>query len=112
MRRRPNGSATWPGRLAPYDVYLVDLRSPRETNDALEELQAKGLSVLLDDRDVSPGVKFTDADLIGCLLRITVSKRSLERGGVELVCRASQTEAIYSITTVAAEAATLKDKFM
>jgi prolyl-tRNA synthetase len=107
-----DGVATWPGRLAPYDVYLVELRSPRETNDALEWLQAKGLSVLLDDRDVSPGVKFTDADLIGCLLRITVSKRSLERGGVELVCRAGQTEAIYSITTVAAEAATLKDKFM
>ncbi len=106
------GVANWPGRLAPYDVYLVDLRSPQATNEVLEELQAKGLSVLLDDREVSPGVKFTDSDLFGCLFRITVSKRSLERGGVELVCRAGQIETIYSLATVAAEAAALKNKFM
>jgi prolyl-tRNA synthetase len=107
-----DGFTSWPGRLAPYDVYLVDLRSPHEANEVLEGLRAQGLSVLLDDRDVSPGVKFTDADLIGCLMRITVSKRSLERGGVELVCPAGQTEAIYPISAVALEAATLKNKIM
>lgn len=107
-----DGVTTWPGRLAPFDVYLVDLHSSHEANEVLEELRAQGLSVLLDDRDVSPGVKFTDADLVGCLIRITVSKRSMRQGGVELVCQAGQTEAIYPISAVASEALTLKNKFM
>ncbi len=47
-------------------------------------MQAAGLEVLYDDREESPGVKFNDADLIGIPLRLTVSKRTLENGTVEL----------------------------
>jgi prolyl-tRNA synthetase len=107
-----DGVAHWPARLAPYDVYLVDLRSPQETQEVYEALTRQDLSVLLDDRDASPGVKFTDADLIGCFTRITVSKRNLEKGGVELVCDAAQKQVVLPIDAVGAEAAALKNKFM
>ncbi len=107
-----DGVVHWPARLAPYDVYLVDLRSPQETQEVYETLTQQGLSVLLDDRDVSPGVKFTDADLIGCFLRVTVSKRNLERGGVELVCETDQKQVVLPFEIVGAEAAALKHKVM
>jgi prolyl-tRNA synthetase len=74
----------WPPSLAPFDVHLVDLKCPTEALNAYNELEAGGLSVLHDDRDASAGVKFADADLIGCPLRATVSRRSLDRGGIEL----------------------------
>ena len=84
----------WPRELAPYDVHIVVLQADRgdvrEVADRLyEELQSKGLSVLLDDREETPGVKFNDADLLGMPLRITVSPRNLENGSLELKARAA-----------------------
>lgn len=81
---------TWPVSIAPFSVHLVLLHGkqnllPQETADGLyAQLTAAGLDVLYDDREESPGVKFNDADLIGIPLRITVSARSLEAGGVEM----------------------------
>ena len=80
----------WPGRVAPFDVHIVEIRCSEEAIAVSRELEAAGLSVLFDDRKVSPGVKFTDADLIGCPLRITVSQRSLRNGGVELSFRGKE----------------------
>lgn len=80
----------WPARVAPYDVHIVEIRCSEEAVVVSRELEATGLSVLFDDRKVSPGVKFTDADLIGCPLRITVSRRSLKNGGVELSIRGKE----------------------
>lgn len=81
----------WPPALAPFDVHLVSLaRSEEEQSVAdtvYDELQSAGLTVLYDDRDERAGVKFTDADLVGCPARVTVSRRSLESGGVELKAR-------------------------
>jgi prolyl-tRNA synthetase len=80
----------WPASIAPFHVHLVLLakKAPQavETADRLyAELTAAGIEVLYDDREEpSPGVKFNDADLLGLPLRITVSARSLEQGGVEL----------------------------
>ncbi len=79
----------WPISVAPYDVHLVTLPKDGEevvqTGDRLyDALQAAGLDVLYDDREESPGVKFTDADLIGIPLRITIGQRALDKGGVEL----------------------------
>ena len=82
---------TWPVSIAPYQVHLVSLRGGEDEAQALyEELQQAGLDVLFDDRDERPGVKFNDADLIGIPLRLTVSKRSLEAGGVEFKCRSCE----------------------
>jgi prolyl-tRNA synthetase len=81
----------WPPALAPFDVHLVSLaRSEEEqavADTVYDELQSAGLTVLYDDRDERAGVKFTDADLVGCPARVTVSRRSLEAGGVELKAR-------------------------
>ncbi|HEX4930785.1 MAG TPA: His/Gly/Thr/Pro-type tRNA ligase C-terminal domain-containing protein, partial [Gaiellaceae bacterium] len=55
-------------------------------------LSEEGLDVLLDDRELRPGEKFADADLIGCPLRVTVGKKTLEDGAVDLRDRASGDE--------------------
>ncbi|MEP6775723.1 MAG: YbaK/EbsC family protein [Chloroflexota bacterium] len=81
----------WPITVAPFEVELMSLGKAgessevQETADSLyEKLGKAGVDVLYDDREATPGVKFADADLIGVPLRVTVSRRSLERGGVEL----------------------------
>jgi prolyl-tRNA synthetase len=55
-----------------------------------DKLGQLGVEVLYDDRDESAGVKFNDADLLGMPIRVTVSKRSLEAGGVEVKLRAGE----------------------
>ncbi|WP_420628321.1 aminoacyl--tRNA ligase-related protein [Candidatus Leptofilum sp.] len=88
----------WPVAIAPYQVHLLALRGGVETAVALHQnLRQAGVEVLFDDRDVRPGVKFNDADLIGLPLRLTVSQRSLTAGGVEVK------ERIGSETAVVAE---------
>lgn len=82
----------WPMTIAPWQVHLCALRvdnpEVKETADKLyEELKKLGVEVIYDDRNVSAGIMFSDADLIGVPLRMIVSPRSLERGAVELVTR-------------------------
>ena len=78
----------WPITVAPYQVHLLTLKGGEEAADSLyTTLKSNGIEVLYDDRDESPGVKFNDADLIGIPIRLTVSKRSLQQGGVELKFR-------------------------
>jgi prolyl-tRNA synthetase len=81
----------WPPALAPYDVYLltlgIDDEVRQQADDAYVELQEAGYEVLYDDRNVSAGVKFNDGDMIGCPVRVTASKRSVEAGGYELKVR-------------------------
>jgi prolyl-tRNA synthetase len=78
----------WPASVAPYSVHLVALKGGTEEADSLyADLEAAGLDVLYDDRAESPGVMFNDADLLGLPIRLTVSKRSLEAGGVETKLR-------------------------
>ncbi len=98
---------TWPITVAAYPVHLVGLFSgPEEIRDTVEELykrlQAEGIEVLFDDRDEHAGVKFKDADLIGLPLRLTVSERSLQGGGVELKRRDSQERVIIALEEVIA----------
>ncbi len=77
-----------PISVAPFEVNLVQLAKKEETKQKAEalyqELQQASIEVLFDDRDAAAGVKFTDADLRGIPLRITISDKSLEKGGVEL----------------------------
>lgn len=82
----------WPPEVAPYDVHIVALNLDQapvaEALAALEAALAEaGLSALIDDRDESAGIKFKDADLLGLPVRVTVSPRALEKGGVELRAR-------------------------
>ena len=84
----------FPTPIAPYDVHLVGLNTNvpdvAEFADSLyDELNQAGLSVLYDDRNESPGVKFNDADLIGLPVRVVVSRRNLGQGVVEIKKRNS-----------------------
>ena len=86
---------SWPRSIAPFDVELVTLgkegEEARTVADRLYgELAAEGLDVLYDDRQASPGEKFADAELLGCPLRLTVGKRSLDSGEVEAQIRRGQ----------------------
>jgi prolyl-tRNA synthetase len=79
----------WPAEIAPYDVHVVVLGwdSPELVQigeEVAEALSAEGLDVLLDDRELRPGEKFADADLIGCPVRVTVGKKTLEDGAVDV----------------------------
>ena len=82
----------WPISIAPWQVHLcairVDNPEVKETADKIyEELKKLGVEVVYDDRNVSAGVMFSDADLIGVPVRMIVSPRTLERGAVELCAR-------------------------
>ncbi len=83
----------WPRSIAPYDAHVVALPGAEEiAAQAAEALSAAGLDVLLDDRDQRAGEKFADADLIGCPIRVTAGKRSLEDGKVDVRDRATGDE--------------------
>jgi prolyl-tRNA synthetase len=80
---------TLPKSAAPFDVYLMHIPGKQmdtraKANEIYNELQAAGIRVLFDDRDERAGVKFNDADLIGCPLRVTVGEKALQNGMVEL----------------------------
>ncbi len=69
----------WPQGLAPYQVHLISLRGGEESAQALyTTLLENNIEVLWDDRDESPGRKFTDADLLGCPVRLVISARTGE----------------------------------
>jgi prolyl-tRNA synthetase len=83
----------WPAALAPYDVHIVALPGVEEQADeAARVLSDSGADVLLDDRDRRAGEKFADADLIGLPRRVTVGKKTLEDGKVDLRDRATGDE--------------------
>src|SRR6266540_2904316 len=78
----------WPRSIAPWDVHLVGLGKERDDVTAAAdrlytELTEGGVEVLYDDRDAGPGEKLTDAELLGCPLRLVVGKRTLAEGDVE-----------------------------
>jgi prolyl-tRNA synthetase len=87
---------TWPAALAPYDVHIVVLPGRGDggtavvdaANDLVAQLEARGLAVLIDDRDASAGIKFADADLVGVPVQLTVGAKGLGRGVVERKLRA------------------------
>jgi prolyl-tRNA synthetase len=83
----------WPRAIAPYDVHVVALPGAEEqAAEAARVLDEAGAEVLLDDRDARAGEKFADADLIGLPLRVTVGKKTLEDGAVDVRERASGDE--------------------
>jgi prolyl-tRNA synthetase len=104
----------WPRSIAPWPVELVSLgRGEDEANEASDriysELAEAGLDPLYDDRDAGAGEKLTDAELIGCPLRIVVGKRTLGEGQVEAQVRATGEDLRIELADVAAKAKTLLD---
>ena len=94
----------WPPSVAPYDVHVVVLPGADEIGaQAADAFAAAGLDVLLDDRDLRAGEKFADADLIGCPVRVTAGKKSLEDGKVDVRDRASGEEGRLAIADLGKE---------
>ena len=96
---------TIPLSAAPFDVYLMHV--PGKTMDTrakaeeiYNQLQSADISVLFDDRNERAGVKFNDADLIGCPIRITVGEKALQNGMVELKNRKSDTGKTLSLEEI------------
>jgi prolyl-tRNA synthetase len=98
----------WPAEVAPYPAHLVAIGGAREARvtevaDRLHEVALDaGREILYDDRDESPGVKFTDAELLGMPIILTVSPRSLAAGGVEVTDRESGERETRSVEDVVA----------
>jgi prolyl-tRNA synthetase len=97
----------WPLPLAPWQVELVGLgKAGDETTEAAEKLYedlgAAGFDVLFDDRDAGPGEKLTDAELIGCPVRVVIGKRALAEGQVEAQERATGADHRFDLAEVPA----------
>jgi prolyl-tRNA synthetase len=112
----------WPISVAPYALHLIilnkkgkhqdqnkgeddDDKDPLDVAEGLyEQFQSAGIEILFDDRDESPGVKFNDADLIGIPIRLTVSDRSLQAGGIEVKRRDQKEKTIIPLEDVLSHA--------
>jgi prolyl-tRNA synthetase len=97
----------WPASVAPFSLHLISLgKSDTDTKRKAEEiystLVSRGVEVLFDDRDAGPGEKFADSDLIGIPIRVVVSDKSLEKGGVEIKERTSDSSEIISVAELLA----------
>jgi prolyl-tRNA synthetase len=103
---------SWPRSIAPFDVEVVVVgkegTEERAFADGLYgELLELGLDVLYDDRDAGPGEKFTDAELLGCPLRVTVGRRTLGAGEVEVQLRRGRESTSVLLADAAEEIAEL-----
>jgi prolyl-tRNA synthetase len=104
----------WPRSLAPWDVHLVGLGSDGdEVSQTAERLYGElvdaGVAVIYDDRDAGPGEKLTDAELLGCTLRVVVGRRALAEGAVEAQVRRTGAEERLGVAEAASRALELLD---
>lgn len=107
--------AVWPIAIAPYDVYIVALNADdpdinRAADDICRNLDSSGISYILDDRDLSAGVKFNDADLLGLPIKITIGKKGLRENKIDITLRESGKVFVTARELVAAQCQELKAK--
>ena len=101
-----NKGIIWPKSIAPYQVHLVSLdlfdeKIKFQAEKLYQDLLNQKIEVLFDDRiDVTAGAKFADADLIGNPIRLVISKRSLENGGIEFKKRNEEKSEIISLDKI------------
>jgi prolyl-tRNA synthetase len=99
---------TLPKSAAPFDAYLMHVPGKQmdtraQAEEIYNQLQAAGFSVLFDDRDERAGVKFNDADLVGCPIRITVGEKALQNGMVELKPRTEKENRLVPVEKIIEE---------
>lgn len=104
--------AVWPISIAPFEIHVTILNPHEEivrktSDEVIQLLTSAGFSVIIDDRDISAGVKFNDADLIGIPIRITVGPKGIKNNQLDIHVRetgevftASQTEVVKKCTEV------------
>lgn len=93
----------WPASIAPFSLHLISLFKDKDSEgykkaeSLYKTLTDSGVEVLFDDRDLSAGEKFADSDLLGIPMRVVMSDKSLEKGGVEIKERTSDQSEVVSI---------------
>jgi prolyl-tRNA synthetase len=104
----------WPAPIAPFDVWMVAIgnEAPAHADRLAEELGGYGLTSMVDDREGSPGVRFADADLIGAPLRVTVGKRTVNDGTVDVRQRRTGESETVPLDDAAARIAALHASLM
>lgn len=90
----------WPESIAPFKVQLISLNQNEAAETIYQELIEQGIEVLYDDREISAGEKFADADLIGCPKRLLLSAKSLAAGGIEFKKRSADKSEIINIKDI------------
>ena len=99
----------WPDSIAPFEAVICPMNYAKSedvkkaADELYEELKAKGVDVILDDRDMRPGVMFADWELIGVPHRIVIGDRGLKNGEVEYAARGNLAEKIMVKTAEAAD---------
>jgi prolyl-tRNA synthetase len=114
-QRADERGIVWPPAIAPWRVHLVSIgragdEAARTAEKLYDELRDAGVEVVFDDREAGPGEKLTDAELLGCPLRVAVGRRALAEGVVETQVRASGDEGKIELAGAAAEIAKLADE--
>jgi prolyl-tRNA synthetase len=93
----------WPASIAPFSMHLIVISKDKGSEawkvaeDVYKKLTDNHVEVLFDDREEQAGSKFADSDLIGIPMRVVVSDKSLEKGGVEIKERTSETSEIVTV---------------
>jgi len=108
-QRADERGIVWPRSIAPWQIQLVALGKAGDEVSAAaeriyEELRATGAEILYDDRDAGTGEKLTDAELLGCPLRLTVGPRGLAEGAIEAQVRETGVEERLGAANAAAAA--------
>ena len=99
---------TFPQSVAPFGVYLMhlpgkELDTHLKAEEIYNSLQSADISIIFDDREERAGVKFNDADLIGCPVRVTVGEKGLKEGMVELKLRRDKENRLVPLNKIAEE---------
>jgi prolyl-tRNA synthetase len=112
-QRADERGIVWPPAIAPWQVHLVSLAKKAgddervKADELYDELRGAGLEVLYDEREAGAGEKLTDAELLGCPLRIVVGRRGLAEGVVEASERGSGAEHKLPVEEATAQAQAL-----
>ena len=93
----------WPETVAPFKVHLLSLNEDEAALKIYETLTQAGIEVLYDDRNLSAGEKFADADLIGCPYRVLISAKTIQVDSVELKKRAEGKSELIKIKDLVAK---------
>jgi prolyl-tRNA synthetase len=109
--------AVWPIAIAPYEVYIVALNADdpeinQVAGEICRDLDSSGISYILDDRNLSAGVKFNDADLLGLPIKVTIGKKGLRENKIDITIRESGKVFVAARESVAGQCRELKEKLL
>ena len=114
---RDNFGPIWPMSIAPWQVHICTIRSDDQAVKDIADiiynsLKESGIEVIFDDRQISAGVMFSEADLLGVPIRVTISPRNIAKNIVEVTTRDKSIKEEFEINTAVEEIIKLKNNLM